>query len=123
LSNLKWLKWAVARHLRQRGYTVTSKSIRAGNAATDGEVVGGSWRLALELKSSGDDLIRGVDQLMEALCNGYSQGAMVTTMRRAKSIKPEVFDRTGLILLGVDSQANVHQVYPTYASPEAERLG
>lgn len=32
----------------------------------------------------------------------------------AKRIEPAVFDRLGLVLLGVDSKGSVHQVYPTY---------
>jgi hypothetical protein len=40
---------------------------------------------------------------------------MVTTLRAAKDIDFKVFDKLGLILLGVDSKGEVKQFYPTYA--------
>ncbi len=116
MSNLRWLKWAVARHFRERGMEVRLRDIRVGNCMIDGEVAGKGWRMALELKSTGDDVIRGLGQLSEALANGYDEAALVTTARRAKRIKPAAFNRHGFVLLAVDSKANVRQVYPTYAS-------
>jgi hypothetical protein len=52
---------------------------------------------------------------LEALAYGY-QVALVTTLRSAKKIDSAVFDKLGLILLGVDSKGEVRQVCPTYAS-------
>ncbi len=92
------------------------RSIRLGNVAIDGEVVGKGWKMALELKTPRDDITRGIGQLSEALAFGYNQAAMVTTMRAARDIDSKVFDKLGLVLLGVDSKGNVEQVYPSYAS-------
>lgn len=50
---------------------VTLNGVRAGNAILDGEVVGSQWRMALEVKSGHDDVVRGSGQLVEALCHGY----------------------------------------------------
>jgi hypothetical protein len=63
-----------------------------------------------------DDITRGIGQLAEALAYGYNQVALVTTLRDAKKIDSTVFDKLGLVLLGVDSKGNVQQVYPSYAS-------
>ena len=51
MTNERWLKWAVARHFRQRGFRVSMKHVKVGNGAIDGEVLGGSWKLAMEVKS------------------------------------------------------------------------
>jgi hypothetical protein len=53
-------------------------------------------------------------RLSEALAYGYDQVALVTTMRAARGIDSKVFDKLGLVLLGVDSKGEVKQVYPTY---------
>jgi hypothetical protein len=116
LTNLRWLKWAIGRHFRQKGLKVHLGSIRLGNVAIDGEVEGKGWKMALEIKTPGDDITRGIGQLAEALAYGYNQVALVTTLRTAKKIDPAVFDKLGLVLLGVDSKGNVQQVYPSYAS-------
>jgi hypothetical protein len=86
--------------------------------AIDGEVEGKGWKMALELKAPKDDVTRGIGQLAEALAYGYNQVALVTTLRAAKKIDPAVFDKLGLVLLGIDSKGNVRQVYPSYASRE-----
>src|SRR5208337_3720201 len=115
LTNLRWLEWAVTKHFRSQGLRVQMRSIRLGNVAIDGEVLGKGWRMALELKTPRDDITRGIGQLAEALAYGYNYVAMVTTLRNAKAIDPKVFDKLGLILLGVDSKGRVKQFYPTYA--------
>lgn len=116
MTNLRWLQWAITRHFRDKGLQVQMRSIRLGNVAIDGEVVGKGWKMALELKTPRDDITRGIGQLSEALAFGYNQAAMVTTMRAARDIDSKVFDKLGLVLLGVDSKGNVEQVYPSYAS-------
>lgn len=116
MTNLRWLKWAVAKHFRSKGLQVHMRSIKLGNVAIDGEVQGKGWKMALELKTPRDDVTRGIGQLSEALAYGYDQVAMVTTLRAAKDIDSKVFDKLGLILLGVDSSGHVQQVYPTYAA-------
>jgi hypothetical protein len=85
--------------------------VKAGNAVLDGEVVGSQWRMALEVKLGHDDPIRGIGQLVEALSHGYQSAALVTSLQRAKRLDRDVF-KDGLVLLGVDSKAKIHQVYP-----------
>jgi hypothetical protein len=104
LTNLRWLKWAIGRHFRQKGLKVHLAPIRLGNVAIDGEVEGKGWKMALEIKTPEDDITRGIWQLSEALAYGYSQVALVTTLRTAKRIDHAVFDKLGLVLLGVDSK-------------------
>jgi hypothetical protein len=45
--------------------------------------------------------------LTEAKAFGYDKAALVTTLYKAKKINRAVFDKTGFILLGVDSKGNV----------------
>jgi hypothetical protein len=113
MTNLRWLTWAVTRHFRSQGLQVQMRSIRLGNVAIDGEVIGEGWKMAIELKTPKDDITRGIGQLAEALAYGYSKAAMITTLRTARDIDSKVFDKLGLVLLGVDSKGAVHQVYPT----------
>jgi hypothetical protein len=116
LTNERWLRWAIARHFRQKGYKVNMKPVKVGNVAIDGEVLGKSWRMALEIKTAHDDVVRGLGQLTEALAYGYDSAALVTSLRHAKHVRSTVFDETqGLVLLGVNSKGQVHQVYPTFA--------
>ena len=81
----------------------------------DGEVIGDGWKMAIELKTPRDDITRGIGQLAEASAYGYSKAAMVTTLRTAKMIDLAVFEKLGLVLLGVNSKGNIQQVYPSYA--------
>jgi len=115
MTNLCWLKWATAKHFRDKGLRVHMRSIKLGNVAIDGEVEGKGWKMALELKTPQDDITRGIGQVAEAQAYGYNQVALVTTLRNARRIDPAVFDRLGIVLLGVDSKGNVQQIYPTYA--------
>ena len=87
------------------------RPVKVGNAAVDGEVVGQGWRMALEIRSTKDDVIRGIGQCTEALASGYQSAVLVTSVQRAKRIKPEVFHEH-LVLLGIDAKGMVHQVYP-----------
>lgn len=86
--------------------------IRVGNAIVDGEVSGDKWRMALEIKSGHDDVVTGLGQLSEALAHGYSSAALVVSLRRAKQLDPAVFITYNIVALGVDSKAEIHQVYP-----------
>lgn len=89
MTNEQWLRWAVAKHFRDRGFHVNMKGVRAGNAIIDGEVVGGNWKLALEIKSGHDDVIRGLGQLSAALAHGYNSAALVVSLRHAKKLNPQ----------------------------------
>jgi len=57
-TNEKWLRWAIARHFREQGFLGNMKTVKVGNAAIDGEVIGKNWEMALEIKSGHDDVIR-----------------------------------------------------------------
>ena len=111
MTNERWLRWAIQRHFRTQGYRVNMKGVRVGNSVIDGEAENGRDRIALEIKSGHDDVIRGIGQLSEALACGYTTAALVTSVRHAKRIKPTVF-KNGLVLLGIDSKADVKQLYP-----------
>jgi sulfatase maturation enzyme AslB (radical SAM superfamily) len=112
MTNERWLRWAIARHFRQKGYIVNMKGVRVGNAIIDGEVIGDKWRMALEIKSGHDDAIRGIGQLAEAISHGYTSAALVVSLRQARLMDSAVFNRLNIVLLGVNSKVQVHQVYP-----------
>jgi hypothetical protein len=110
LTNERWLKWAIARYYRSHGYRVTMKPARAGNAMVDGLAVGPDGeRIALEIKSPSDDIIRGVGQCYEAVCAGYTRAVLVTTLRVARKLKKRAFQRKSIRLIGVDAKARVHR--------------
>ena len=112
MTNEKWLKWAVSRHFRQKGFKVNMKPIKVGNAAIDGEVIGEYWKMALEIKSGHDDVIRGLGQVSAALAHGYDSAALVVSLRHARSLNPSPFMKHNIVVLGIDSKAQIHQVYP-----------
>ena len=112
MTNEKWLRWAIARHFRNKGYNVEMKHIKVGNAEIDGEVSSARWKIALEIKSGHDDVIRGLGQLAEAKAWGYDSAVLVTSLRTARRIDAVVFNKLGFVLLGIDSRSHVHQVYP-----------
>jgi hypothetical protein len=107
MTNLRWLKWNIAKYYRSQGLQVHLRSIRLGNTAIDGEVIGNGYRIALEIKTPRDDVTRGLGQLCEAIAYGYDKAALVTTLNKAKKIHRKVFDKTGFLLLAVDSKGNV----------------
>ena len=105
MTNLRWLRWNISRYFRNQGLQVRLRSIKLGNTAIDGEVIGNGYRIALEIKTPKDDVTRGLGQLTEAIAYGYDKAALVTTLNKAKKIHRQVFDKNGFILLGVDSRA------------------
>lgn len=121
MTNLRWMKWAISRHFRQQGLQVRLASIRLGNTAIDGEVIGDGWKMGLELKTPRDDVTRGIGQLTEALAYGYDRAALVTTLHKTKDIDRVVFDKFGFLLFAIDSKAEVHQVTGN-TSAESSRL-
>src|SRR5208283_1082750 len=98
MTNLRWLQWHITRYYRNQGLQVRIRSIRLGNTAIDGEVIGNGYRIALEIKTPRDDITRGLGQLTEAIVYGYDRAALVTTLNNAKKINRRVFDKTGFIL-------------------------
>jgi hypothetical protein len=104
------LKWAIGRYYRSIGYKVSMKPARAGNAFVDGVAVTPEGeRIAIEVKSPRDDIIRGVGQCFEALAAGYNRAVLVATLRIAKKLRKRVFQRRGLKLIGVDAKTRVHR--------------
>ena len=39
MTNEGWLRWAIAKHFREKGYVVNMNAVKVGNATIDGEVV------------------------------------------------------------------------------------
>jgi len=67
------------------------KGVRVGNSVIDGEAENERERIAIEIKSSHDDIIRGIGQLSEALALGYKTAALVTSVQHARRIKSNAF--------------------------------
>jgi len=110
MTNVRWLKWAVARYYRSHGYKVSMKPARAGNAMVDGVAISPDGeRTAIEVKSPADDIVRGVGQCYEALSAGFGRAVLVTTLRVAKRLNKRVFQRRGMRLIGVDAKARIHR--------------
>ena len=110
MTNERWLKWAIARYYRSIGCKVSMKPARAGNAMVDGVALSPEGeRIAIEVKSPRDDIVRGVGQCYEAVAAGYSRAVLITTLRVAKKLRKRVFQRRGLKLLGVDAKARIHR--------------
>jgi len=79
----------------------------------DGLAVGPEGeRIAIEVKSPRDDIVRGIGQCYEALAAGYSRVVLVTTFRVARKLKKRVFQRRGVKLIGIDAKARVHRYDP-----------
>ena len=110
MTNERWLKWAIGRYYRSLGYKVSMKPARAGNAMVDGVALSSEGeRIAIEVKSPRDDVIRGIGQCYEAVCAGYTRAVLVTTLRVARKLRKRVFQRRGIRLMGVDAKARVHR--------------
>ena len=110
MTNLRWLRWIITKYYREKGYRVRICTIKLGNCAIDGEVIGNGWKMALEIKTPGDDVTRGIGQLTEALAFGYDKAVLVTTLNKAKRINRKVFNINGFALLGVNSKGKVEQI-------------
>ena len=113
MTNERWLKWAIARYYRSHGFRVLARPVRVGNAMVDGVAFGpGGERIAIEVKSPRDDIVRGIGQCYEALAWGYSRAVLVTTLRVARKLRKRVFQRRGMKLVGVDAKARIHRYDP-----------
>lgn len=81
-----------------------------GNAVVDGVALSPEGeRIAIEVKSPRDDIIRGVGQCAEAPAAGDNRAALVTTLRVAKKLRKRVFQGRNLRLTGVDARARAHR--------------
>jgi hypothetical protein len=62
------LKWAIARYYRSLGFRVSMKPVRVGNPAVYGIAIRPEGeRIAIEVKSPRDDIVRGIGHCFEAL--------------------------------------------------------
>lgn len=103
-----FLRRAVKQFYKGQGYRVNfSKSIHVGNSMIDGEAVREPYRVAIELKSDRDDVLRGLGQLLEALAHGYNQALLVTSQQRVKRLDTKVFMNSGIGLGAVNSKSEV----------------
>ena len=105
-----FLRRAIKRYYRDLGYQVNFPrgGLKVGNAMIDGESLKGPTRLAIELKSDRDDLLRGLGQLLQALTHGYTHVLLVTSQRRGEQLDPIVFQKTAIGLATVNSRGEVH---------------
>jgi len=104
------LKWAVSRHFREHGYKVSMRRIRLGHSEIDGEAIKEGEKIAIEIKTPNDDIVRGIGQMATALAYGYTKAILVTTRRNGKRIDEKVFRHYGFEVLGVDGWARVHKL-------------
>ncbi|MEM2028317.1 MAG: hypothetical protein QXN40_06990 [Candidatus Bathyarchaeia archaeon] len=97
---------AVRRFYESMGCAVffPSGGIRVGNGMIDGEVYERGIKIAVELKSDNDDILRGLGQLLEALAHGYDEALLVTSQTRAERLDIKVFEVTGIGLAAVNSR-------------------
>jgi predicted RecB family endonuclease len=110
MTNERWLRWVIARYYRSHGFRVSMQPAKVGNAMVDGVAIGPEGeRIAIEVKSPRDDVVRGIGQCYEALAAGYSRAVLVTTLRVARKLKKRVFQRRGLRLIGIDAKARIHR--------------
>jgi len=76
----------------------------------DGVAIGPEGeRVAIEVKSPSDDIVRGIGQCYEAVCAGYNRAVLVTTLRIAKKLRKRTFQRRRIRLIGIDAKARVHR--------------
>jgi predicted RecB family endonuclease len=113
MTNERWLRWAIARYDRSHDFRVSMKPARVGNAMVDGVAIGPEGeRIAIEVKSPRDDIVRGIGQCFEALTAGYARAVLVTTLRVARRTRKRVFQKKGIKLIGVDAKARIHRYDP-----------
>ncbi|MEM2820493.1 MAG: hypothetical protein QXF31_04895 [Candidatus Bathyarchaeia archaeon] len=77
------------------------------NGMIDGEVYERGIRIAVELKSDNDDILRGLGQLLEALAHGYDEALLVTSQARAERLDIKVFEASGIGLAAVNSRGEL----------------
>jgi hypothetical protein len=86
------------------------KPARVGNAMVDGIAIGPEGeRIAIEVRSPRDGIVRGIGQCYEALAAGYSRAVLVTTLRVAKKLRKRVFQRRSMRLVGIDAKPRIHR--------------
>jgi hypothetical protein len=106
-----FLKRSIKKHFRALGYRVSMRRIRLGNSEINGEATGPDGeRIAIEIKTPSDDVVRGLGQLAESIAYGYSKAILVTTLRTARKLDRNVFIHYGWNLLGVNSKGEIQRI-------------
>ena len=110
-SSTKFLMTRITRYYRLKGYEV-QREVKLGNCAIDLIAINPRTKekIAIEVKGSGDDLIRGIGQLAEALAWGYDQAVLVTPLRETKTIALKVFKHFNTRLIGIDSRGVITRI-------------
>jgi len=76
-----FLRRAIKQSCEGQGYRVNfSKGIHVGCGMIDGEAICEPYYIAIELRSDGDYVSRGLGQLLEALAHGYNQASSKTVL-------------------------------------------
>ncbi|MBS7607553.1 hypothetical protein KEJ14_06960 [Candidatus Bathyarchaeota archaeon] len=104
-----FLRKSVQRYFRSQGFEAffPKGGIHVGNGMIDGEVYERGIRIAVELKSDKDDILRGLGQLLEALAHGYDEALLVTSQARAERLDIKVFEASGIGLAAVNSRGEL----------------
>ncbi len=104
-----FLRKSVQRYFRSQGHEAffPKGGIHVGNGMIDGEVYERGFRIAVELKSDNDDILRGLGQLLEALAHGYDEALLVTSSMRAERLDIKVFEASGIGLAAVNSKGEL----------------
>jgi len=110
LLSERFLSWAVAKYFRSLGYRVSIRRIRLDHSEIDGEANKNGEKIAIEIKSTRDDVIRGIGQMAIALSHGYSKAVLVTPKRNSKRVDYKVLHHFNFELLTVDGYGNVHSL-------------
>ncbi|MEM1543466.1 MAG: hypothetical protein QW795_02150 [Candidatus Bathyarchaeia archaeon] len=107
-----FLRKSVQRYFRERGCEVffPRGGIHTGNGMIDGEVSERGIKIAVELKSDNDDILRGLGQLLEALAHGYDEALLVTSSMRAERLDMKVFEASGIGLAAVNSKGELKMI-------------
>jgi len=104
-----FLRKSVQRYFKSKGCEVffPKGGIHVGNGMIDGEVYERGIRMAIELKSDNDDILRGLGQLLEALAHGYDEALLVTSQARAERLDTKAFEASGIGLASVNSKGEL----------------
>ncbi|MBS7648116.1 MAG: hypothetical protein QXK89_07485 [Candidatus Bathyarchaeia archaeon] len=104
-----FLRKSVQRYYEAQGYATffPKGGIHVGNGMIDGEVIERGIKIAVELKSDNDDILRGLGQLLEALAHGYDEALLVTSSMRSERLDIKVFVASGIGLAAVNSKGEL----------------
>ena len=108
MVSTEFLTARVTRYYRLKGYVV-EREVKLGNSVIDLAATHPRTRekIAVEVKASGDDVVRGVGQLCEALSWSYSQAVLVMGLRDAGNVALKVFQVYGIGVAGIDSRGSI----------------